>query len=97
MEGLDSSSSGQQMGEDDNITENQDLMEHLSGRRDGGKRIPLSDAKETLGLSGRLPKGRLQRCSREKTRKILEFRKVVGIVSKGCLNRSRPPKNKRLW
>nr|VFK79612.1 MAG: hypothetical protein BECKSD772D_GA0070982_10575 [Candidatus Kentron sp. SD] len=41
---------GFQLGEDDDITENQDLMTHLSERRGGGKRIPLSDVREMLGL-----------------------------------------------
>jgi len=41
---------GFQVGEDDDITENSQLMKHLSNRRGGGKRIPLSDVRETLGL-----------------------------------------------
>nr|VFJ43841.1 MAG: hypothetical protein BECKDK2373B_GA0170837_100674 [Candidatus Kentron sp. DK] len=40
---------GFQISEGDDITENEGLMAHLSERRSGGKRIPLSDVRETLG------------------------------------------------
>nr|VFJ66167.1 MAG: hypothetical protein BECKFW1821B_GA0114236_111321 [Candidatus Kentron sp. FW] len=41
---------GFRLGEDDDITENKELMAHLLDRRGAGKRIPLPDIRETLGL-----------------------------------------------
>jgi hypothetical protein len=41
---------GFQVGEDDDITKNKELMQHLAKRRTGEKRIPLSKVKERLGL-----------------------------------------------
>nr|VFK21485.1 MAG: hypothetical protein BECKLPF1236A_GA0070988_103054 [Candidatus Kentron sp. LPFa]VFK34960.1 MAG: hypothetical protein BECKLPF1236C_GA0070990_103174 [Candidatus Kentron sp. LPFa] len=38
------------VGDDDDITENRDLMTHLSNRRGEGRRVPLTDVKEILGL-----------------------------------------------
>lgn len=39
-----------EIGEDDDITRNRKLMQHLATRRTGGKRIPLSEVKARLGL-----------------------------------------------
>jgi hypothetical protein len=41
---------GFQVPDDDDITQNKELMNHLSNRRSGGKRISLSEVKEKLGL-----------------------------------------------
>ncbi|OQX27596.1 MAG: hypothetical protein BWK80_04560 [Desulfobacteraceae bacterium IS3] len=41
---------GFQLAEDDDITQNKELINHLSNRRSGGKRISLSEVKEKLGL-----------------------------------------------
>ena len=41
---------GYEVDEDDNITKNKKLMRHLATRRSGGKKIPLEQVKEQLGL-----------------------------------------------
>ncbi len=42
---------GFELGEDDDITKNKDLMEYLADRRSHGRRIPLAEVKAQLGLS----------------------------------------------
>jgi len=41
---------GFELGEDDDISKNKELMNHLLNRRSKGKRILLSEVKERLGL-----------------------------------------------
>lgn len=42
---------GFEIGEDDDITNNTNLMNRLASRRSGDKRIPLAEVKAQLGLS----------------------------------------------
>ena len=42
---------GFEVDEDEDITKNEKLMNHLASRRSGGKRIPLAEVKAQLGLS----------------------------------------------
>jgi len=42
---------GFELGEDDDITKNKELMEYLADRRSHGRRIPLAEVKAQLGLS----------------------------------------------
>lgn len=42
---------GFEVDEDDDITQNKDLMEYLAKRRSQGNRIPLAGVKAQLGLS----------------------------------------------
>jgi hypothetical protein len=42
---------GFDVGEDDDITKNERLMNYLASRRSGGKRIPLAEVRSQLGLS----------------------------------------------
>ncbi|MBM4049671.1 MAG: hypothetical protein FJ279_31635 [Planctomycetes bacterium] len=41
---------GFEVGEDDDITTNKKLMQHLARRRRGGKRIALAEVRARLGL-----------------------------------------------
>ena len=41
---------GFKVGDDDDITGNEQLMARLANRRSGGQRIPLAQAKSQLGL-----------------------------------------------
>lgn len=41
---------GFEVGDDDDISKNTELMNHLLSRRSGGKRIPISEVKNRLEL-----------------------------------------------